>query len=75
MALLRAVARFSDRDRIAGHAGLAVADLQPSVDALVRKAGAANVAHVVALAYAWDLPSFHAPAATAAAASSREATR
>lgn len=51
LALLR-VARFSNRDRIAGHAGLTTADVRPCVDALIKKVGAANAAHLVALAYA-----------------------
>jgi DNA-binding NarL/FixJ family response regulator len=75
LALLRALARFSERDRIAAHAGVAVADLRPSVDALISKAGAANAVHLVALAYAWALPGFHTPSPAATVTSSRAATR
>jgi hypothetical protein len=70
------VARLSDRDHIAAHAGLAVDALHPQLTALVSRAGAASAAHLVALAHAWNLPGFHTPAApTAAATRSREVTR
>lgn len=55
LVLLRALARFSDRDLIAAEAALASAELAPRLADLCSKTGAAHAAHLVALGHAWHL--------------------
>ncbi|MFF3501197.1 response regulator transcription factor [Streptomyces sp. NPDC003247] len=53
--LLRAVAHHSGAYDIARAAKIVPADVRADVEALVAAAGAANPAHMVALAHAWSL--------------------
>lgn len=65
LALLRAVARHSSPEHIAQAADLALTQVTTEVTALQQKTGATNRAHLVALAYTWQL--LHAPVPTSAA--------
>ncbi|MDH6604522.1 DNA-binding NarL/FixJ family response regulator [Streptomyces sp. SAI-208] len=53
--LIRALAEHSNRSHIAKAAGIAPSNVGPYARALVAKADAANVTHLIGLAHAWGL--------------------
>lgn len=53
--LLRAVARHSASEHIARAAELALADVRPQIEDLVRRADTKTPAHLVGLAHSWGL--------------------